>query len=58
MDLVLLAGHPLFVATALVYLAAFVCYALVWYSTKESIGKIGTALMAVAACLLYTSRCV
>lgn len=48
MDFSLLAGHPLYAATGLAYLAAFVCYALAWKSTNAAFGKVGTGLMAVA----------
>ncbi|MGI5862342.1 MAG: c-type cytochrome biogenesis protein CcsB [Myxococcales bacterium] len=48
MDFSLLAEHPLYAATGLAYLGAFVCYALVWASTNATFGKVGTGLMAVA----------
>ncbi|MBI5545883.1 MAG: cytochrome c biogenesis protein CcsA, partial [Deltaproteobacteria bacterium] len=48
MDFALLAGHPLYAATGAAYAAAFAFYTLAWRSTKAIVGRLGTALIAVA----------
>jgi cytochrome c-type biogenesis protein CcsB len=50
----ILAEHPFFAATGVLYAAATAFYAAAWRSTKEVVGRIATALM-VAAVLLNSS---
>jgi cytochrome c-type biogenesis protein CcsB len=43
--------HPIFAATGLLYGAATAAYAAAWKSTRQLIGRLGTAFMAVAVAL-------
>jgi len=43
--------HPVFAATGLLYAAATAAYAAAWRSTKQLVGRAGTALFAAAVAL-------
>ena len=49
MDFTLLASQPLYAATGAAYAASFAFYGLAFKSTKEIVGRLGTALMLAAA---------
>jgi cytochrome c-type biogenesis protein CcsB len=47
----IVAEHPLFAFTGILYAAATAAYAAAWKSTRQVVGQVGTALVAVAVVL-------